>query len=190
MAFSNGGEISFALKVGSEAFPCDDAEAGADIVLEYSTNAGGAWNTIQTFFEFAYPDFTPLSVAIPVGAQTAATRFRWRQLSNGGAGQDNWALDDVFIGLPDNDAFAFSWEPAAFLDDDAIADPLATPLENDWFYVSVEDTQFGCTYTDSIFIDVGQLFELDITQDPVLCDLQGFEPSLDGVSNFLWWPND
>ena len=32
-----------------------------------------------------------------VPAQTPATLFRWRQLSNSGLGEDNWMLDDVAI---------------------------------------------------------------------------------------------
>ena len=191
---SEGGFISFAIKVGSGVFPCDNAEAGDDIVLEYSTNGGGVYTPIQTLFEFAYPVFTELSIPIPVGAQTASTRFRWRQLANGGNNQDNWSLDDVFIELPDNDSFDFTWTPNVELTDNGIPNPVATPLIDSWYYVEVVDLNFGCTYTDSIYIEVGQNFDLDMTPDTVLCDLQGvqihLEPSIDSDFTYLWTPND
>lgn len=190
---TEGGEISFSLKVGAELFPCDDAEIGDDIVLEYSINGGADWILIETYFEFAYPDFTSLSTVVPEGAETASTRIRWRQLANGGAGQDNWALDDVFVGVPDNDSFDFSWTPEGIMDDANVSNPEASPSESGWVYVNVEDIS-GCTYVDSLFFDVGQEFDLDITPDTVLCDLQGvqlsLEPSIEGDYEFLWSPND
>ncbi|MEO0404453.1 MAG: hypothetical protein AAF193_06245, partial [Bacteroidota bacterium] len=90
---SSGGTVRFALKVADDVAPCDNTEVGDDIVLEYSTDGGGVWDLIDTYFESLYPGFTIIEAEVPAGGETPATRFRWRQLDHDGAGTDNWALD-------------------------------------------------------------------------------------------------
>jgi len=192
---SQGGNIQFALKIGNGVFPCDNADPGEDVVLEYSTNGGGAWNLIQTLFEYAYPNFVEMSVDIPVPAQTVSTRFRWRQLANSGANQDNWSLDNVYVGASDLSSFSFTWTPNYNITDTDVPDPIAYPEVSTMYYVEVYDAVYGCTYNDSIFIEVGQPFTLEITPDTALCDVQGIElqaiPSIDGVIyEYDWTPND
>jgi gliding motility-associated-like protein len=192
---SQGGNIQFAIKIGSGAFPCDNADPGEDVVLEYSTNGGGAWTAIQTLFEYAYTNFTELSIEIPVGAQTASTRFRWRQLANSGPNQDNWSLDNVYIGATDLNNFSFTWTPNYNITSTTVPDPIVFPEVSTTYYVEVYDAVYGCTYTDSIFIDVGQPFTLDITPDTSLCDVQGIElyaiPSVeDAEYEYVWAPNN
>ncbi len=99
MDTTSGGVIRFALRIGG-VVPCDNAESGENVVLEYSNNKGQTWTTINTYLAGGYTTFTQLYQAIPVAAQTQATRFRWRQLAHSGLGFDNWALDDVSIALP------------------------------------------------------------------------------------------
>ena len=69
-----------------------NADPGDDVVLEYSVNGGGTWTLMNTYWEFLYPTFTTITEAIPALAMTPNTLFRWRQLNNGGAGEDNWSL--------------------------------------------------------------------------------------------------
>ncbi|MBK9175171.1 MAG: hypothetical protein IPM46_02305 [Flavobacteriales bacterium] len=83
---TEGGFVRFKLKIANDAPPCEDADPGDDVVLEYSTNNGLNWNVIATYNESAYPAFTPINAAIPAGAQTGNTMFRIRQLANQGAG--------------------------------------------------------------------------------------------------------
>lgn len=91
-----GGDIEFELIIGTGGSPCENVDPGEDIVLEYSTNGGASYTIINTYFENTFPTFTFVSEAIPAGAQTAATRFRWRQLSHSGT-IDNWSIDNVSI---------------------------------------------------------------------------------------------
>lgn len=93
---TSGGSIDFYIRLGDGGL-CEYLDGGEDVVLEYSNNGGGAWTNISTFYSGNYFTFTPFSFTIPAGAQTPATRFRWRQLSHSGAGYDNWALDDIVI---------------------------------------------------------------------------------------------
>jgi len=97
-----GGVVGFWLRIASGT---NDTWETADlpsegIVLEYSTSNGSSWVEFGRYDTVLYTTWTHVTVGIPVAAQTAATQFRWRQLSNSGLGFDHWALDEVrvFIG--------------------------------------------------------------------------------------------
>ncbi|NRA11196.1 MAG: hypothetical protein HRT57_04485, partial [Crocinitomicaceae bacterium] len=109
---SQGGAVDFYLKVASGVAPCDDADFGEDILFEYSTNGGGTWVTVATLFEFSYPIFTYVSLPIPVGAQTASTRFRWIQPTFTGPNQDVWVLDNALISGVNSANLNYNWSPA------------------------------------------------------------------------------
>lgn len=95
---TGGGTVSFYLMLPQGASPCEAADAITESVdLEYSTNGGLNWTTVNTYINNAYPTLTFITEPIPVGAQTTATRFRWRQQSHSGSGFDNWLIDNVTI---------------------------------------------------------------------------------------------
>lgn len=167
---SNGGSILFALKIGSDVAPCDNADPGEDVVLEYSTTGpAGPFTIIDTYFEQLYPDFTTVEVDIPAAAQTAATHFRWRQLANSGNNQDNWAMDEVVIGATSLNDPNVSWTPATGLSDPDSFSPVASPEEDTMYYISLIDTQSGCEYIDSVFVSVTPEVNLTIPADTSLC---------------------
>ncbi|MFN8288376.1 MAG: gliding motility-associated C-terminal domain-containing protein [Chitinophagales bacterium] len=165
----NGGTIRFYLKIANGTAPCEDVDLGEDIVLEYSTNNGTSWSLISTYYESVYPNFTFITVPITGGALTSATRFRWRQLSNSGANQDNWMLDDIVIGGIDNSGFSFTWWPASTLSAANIINPTAKPTVTTVYHCQITDAATGCVYEDSIRINVGQNFTLNTTADTLLC---------------------
>jgi hypothetical protein len=99
---SAGGMISFYLRLASGASSTWETVdlPSEGVVVEYSVNGGTNWVNIATYDTSAYTTWTFRQLSIPVGAQSNATQFRWRQLSNSGSGTDNWALDDVQITGP------------------------------------------------------------------------------------------
>lgn len=92
---TNSGEVSFKIAVGNGATSTwETVDSGEGAVLEYSndgtsfTQLGGPYvNTV----------WQQVVVSVPAAAKTAATRFRWRQLSNSGTSYDHWAIEDVQI---------------------------------------------------------------------------------------------
>ncbi len=192
---SLGGLVSFTIKFGSGAAPCDDPEPGDNVVLEYSTSGcAGPFTQIGLISESAYTSFETVTFAIPVGAQTANTHFRWRQLANSGNNTDNWSLDDIYVSALTNNAYDYAWTPAGPLDDATIVNPVASPLEDTMFYVELTDNFNGCQYTDSVFISVGQSYTVELPNDTILCDIAGIElyanPSIAGDFDFTWSPGD
>lgn len=170
--FSNGGMVHFALKIGAGAAPCDDAEPGEDVVLEYSTD-GSTWNLLATFAEHAYPAFTQVDAAIPpLGPSGASTRLRWRQPLHSGAGQDNWSLDNLLITRYEDPTGQLSWTPGAALDNAQSATPAATPTGDTWFHAQVTGTS-GCTYADSVLVHVAPAFTILPINDTTRCGIAG-----------------
>jgi Concanavalin A-like lectin/glucanases superfamily/Immunoglobulin domain/Lectin C-type domain/Chitobiase/beta-hexosaminidase C-terminal domain len=95
----NGGSIQFWLRIANGSiYPWEMADLPAEgIVLEYSVFGGTNWVEIGRYDTTAYFNWTQVVMSIPAAAQTPATLFRWRQLSNSGASFDHWALDNVSI---------------------------------------------------------------------------------------------
>lgn len=188
---SAGGHIYFSLKIADGTAPCDDAEPGDNIVLAYSVN-NGPWTNIATYNEASFPDFVQISAEIPAGAISSSTRFRWRQNGSYMANQDNWVLDNIYVGVNAASEYTVQWTPATALDDAQSLQPIASPTVSTNYVVALVDAAFGCTYADSIMVEVGAPFTLDVSENVVLCDIAGVElnaqPSLAGEYEFVWSP--
>ncbi|MEO5584339.1 MAG: T9SS type B sorting domain-containing protein [Flavobacteriales bacterium] len=172
MDLSNGGMVHFALKIASGAAPCDDAEPGEDVVLEYSTN-GTTWVLLSTFLENAYPSFNQMDVAVPaLGASGSFTRLRWRQLANSGAGQDNWCMDNMLITLYEDPVEPLTWTPSATLSSNNSLSPTAFPTSSTWYKAQVTNAA-GCTYVDSVRVTVAPAFSILPISDTTRCGVAG-----------------
>ena len=94
---TNGGEIYFDLIFGTTANGGENADAGEDVVLEYSTDNGASWVEINLYDTETYTSWTGISESIPLEAQTDDTQFRWLQVAHSGSSFDNWGLDNILI---------------------------------------------------------------------------------------------
>ncbi|MEX2054932.1 MAG: hypothetical protein WD972_02010, partial [Candidatus Andersenbacteria bacterium] len=95
---TGGGIVSFYLYADDDASPCDDPESGDNMVVEYSTNSGGSWNTISEFNgDGGYDTISQINANIPTLAKAASTQFRFRQTNHSGSGNDNWTIDNVIV---------------------------------------------------------------------------------------------
>jgi hypothetical protein len=166
---SSCGQISFCLKAGDGSSPCETADAGEDMVLEYSNDGGATWDTIQVFDQSNHTSWGCVDVSIPGAAQTSSTRFRWAQYSHSGNDFDNWAIDDVGI-MCSSSSYTYNWSPGSKLDDSTSTDPIATINEPTTFEVQVTDTAGdGCTATESVTIEIDSSLLVDAVQDTTLC---------------------
>jgi len=188
-----GGRIRFHLKIADGMAPCQNADPGEDVVLEFSTNNGFSWILLNTFAENAFPTFTALDIALPANAQAASTQFRLRQLSNSGAGQDNWAVDEFLVARYDNTWLNYSWSPAGVAQPTA-PNTSASPTQSGWYVLSGTDPIAGCVYSDSVHIHVDPAFTLSVTNDTTLCNVTGLQldavPSFATTTSYAWGPNN
>ncbi len=89
--------LSFSLIIGTGSAPCENADAGEDVVVEYSVDGGCSFEVFGTFDSEDFPTFMNITQRIPCSAESANTTIRIRQVSNSGNDFDNWAIDDVEI---------------------------------------------------------------------------------------------
>jgi gliding motility-associated-like protein len=115
----SGGNIVFdmAYAVQGGAIPCEGPdEPDEGVSIEYSIDGGATWiefiyyhpngtvlganpggNAPTVAGATPFTDWSTISVAIPPGAISANTMFRWVQTNSSGTCCDNWGIDNVYI---------------------------------------------------------------------------------------------
>ncbi|XOV68832.1 MAG: gliding motility-associated C-terminal domain-containing protein [Fluviicola sp.] len=158
-ATANCGFLQFSLFMGntSSGAACENADAGEDIVLQYSTNGGATWTTLNTYYQSQWdnnPTWQNFLIPIPPLAQTPATRFRWHQPTFTQV-QDNdaWALDNVDFTCDPPD-FEIVWTPALTLNDPSLQQPTACALDTTTYFATITDTTTGCSASSSVTVNV------------------------------------
>ena len=172
-----GGDISFWLIYGS-AFgisPCSNMGFFDIMQLEYSTDNGITWTTINTYASNDYDNFTLVQENIPALAQTANTIFRFNQPSNGGTNADNWAIDDFLLELNCSGTgcvnYTYAWSPTSTVSDPTSTSPYFFPNVTTTYSLLISPEGFNCNAaTDEITIEVDEM-DLHITpSDTFLCE--------------------
>jgi gliding motility-associated-like protein len=192
----NGGTIYFSLKIANGTAPCDNADPGDDVVLRYSFDGINfpVSNTIAQFNESLYPDFTNVEIEIPVVAQSTATYFKWMQVGAWTNNQDNWVLDEMYIGANNTATLNYSWTPSASLDVVNISSPFATPTHNTTYQVDVTDQVTGCVYSDTVTVFVDGVFDIDVETPLIKCSAGVVTleatPTVAGAYNYSWTASD
>src|SRR5690606_12605170 len=85
------------------ASPCEGPDLPNEgVYLQYSTNGGATWITIQYWdplggYDPTLTSWNQYDIPIPAGAMTPNTQFRWIQTSSSGSCCDNWGIDNVYI---------------------------------------------------------------------------------------------
>jgi len=167
---SGGATLDFYLKIAGGGAPCENADPGEDVVLEYTIDNGLSWNIVSTYDESMYPTFTQITEILSGGALSPFTIFRWRQLSHDGLGLDNWALDDINLTCTNiSSTYTFNWTPGTTLSDSTVSNPNAGPSTNTTYTLSVSDSL--CTAVDSISINVNVLVIVADTEQ-IICSGQ------------------
>lgn len=169
------GLLNYCLFMGnnnSGGAPCENADAGDDLVVEYSIDFGVTWTVLQTYDESLWDNnnnWQCYSISLPGAAQTQNTILRWRQIAfDPCVGCDNWSLDNVTLPcvVP---AVDYLWSPAASLNNATIKNPEACPVAPTNFLATVTNPLTGCSATDSVFVNVTcecmfPTFTADVTQ--------------------------
>lgn len=185
---SNGGSVQFQIQISDGSQGCDGAEPGEDVFLQYSTNGGANWTNLTSLFENAYPTFTLVEVVLPAAAETPSTRFRWIQPQFSGANQDIWWLDNIAISTFNSSTNGFTWSSSSSIVNPSAASTTSQPSEDTYFYL--EASINGCSYQDSILVEVQPTFDLTISSDTSVCGPfpvpLSVVPSIPGFYTYQW----
>ena len=92
-----GGVVTFYMRIPTDSgAACRQPGNGQPLLLQYSLNNGGNWTTMATYDKSQFSgNATEITTAIPNGAFSTATRFRWNIPNASSDGV--WAIDDVKI---------------------------------------------------------------------------------------------
>ncbi len=82
---------------------------------------------------------------------------------------------------------AYNWSPAASLNDDNIANPMATPTETTTYTVVVSSGN-DCIATDQVTISVNPIPEISAGEDQTICYGETIELEASGGVNYQWSP--
>jgi len=102
---SSGGQVCFDMRyaIQAQASPCEGPDLASEgVYVQYSTNAGLSWTTMQYWspnggYDVMLTSWQNYCIPIPAAAQTTSTQFRWTQLAVSGAAFDHWGLDNIMI---------------------------------------------------------------------------------------------
>lgn len=153
------GLMSFSMFIGNtgSGSACENADAGEDVLFQYSINGGTTWTTITTYLQSSWDgnnNWQNFNVPIPPFAQTTATRFRWIQPTfTNVAGQDAWAIDDISYQCTPP-TYDVEWTPALTLNDPLLQTPTACPLDTTTYSATITDPVTGCSASSSITVNV------------------------------------
>ncbi|MDP2385662.1 MAG: gliding motility-associated C-terminal domain-containing protein [Bacteroidota bacterium] len=146
------GTICFDLVFASTfSSPCEEPDLSTEGVdVQYSTDGGTTWTSINYFDPLTglYDVWANYCFAIPAGAVSPNTMFRWLQTGSSGNDYDHWGIDNVNITLTGVCAtpapYYYSWVPTTGLNNPNIANPIATPLTSTtytlYFTNGIDDT--------------------------------------------------
>jgi hypothetical protein len=155
------GNICFYMKyaVQGQSSPCEGIDLPEEgVSVQYSTNNGVTWNTIQYFDPNGGSDpvltnWKKYCFNLPPGAITTATQFRWYQGQSSGAGFDTWGLDEMILTM-NNPSYTFDWAHDAQAPANSALTPDVQPVNTTTYTVTYTDGSAPNTCTSSVTVTV------------------------------------
>jgi len=174
---SCGGEICFYLDMATQgnASPCEGPDLPSEgVYLQYSTNGGATWNTINYFDPTTgnYTSWNQYCFTIPPAAQTTNTIFSWWQGGSSGNLYDHWGIDNVTITSLVNCApYTYDWNhvPGSVND----SNDIVTVTQTTTYNVTYTNGTDICSTTVTVVIPDGPIITASTTSDetcPGACD--------------------
>ena len=169
-----------------------NADAGEDqiicvaepIVLDGSGGGSYLWSPSATLSDSAVADpiaspidTTTYYLTVTIGncVDVDSVTINTYEIPPVDAGDSLQIPTGASIGLNANGVqtgWQYSWEPAEFLDNSSITNPLATPTQSTMFYVTVTDEN-GCMNNDSVYVEIL----------PGITFPDGISPNGDGIND-------
>jgi gliding motility-associated-like protein len=173
-----GGLICFDLRysVQGDAAPCEGPDLPNEgVFLQYSTDGGATWNTIEYFhpnggYDPVLTEWNTYCFPIPAGAQTGSTQIRWLQDGSSGAQYDHWGMDNVEIYLNDP-SYTITWQHDNYTypNPGGGANPaLVCPTETTTYEVVMTDGTNTCNDVVTVIVE-DPVFEIYANEDQTVC---------------------
>ena len=174
-----GGTVCFDMRyaIQGDPSPCEGPdEPGEGVYLQYSTNGGANWTTIQYWNPNGGNDpqltrWNRYCAIIPAGAQTANTMIRWHQDAVSGAEYDHWGIDNVAITLNDPN-FVISWAHDGYSygygSSGGTNPTTVSPTANTTYNVQITDGTHTCTNQVAVTV-TNPVIVMEVGPDTTIC---------------------
>ncbi len=157
---SCGGEICFYLKFATQGggSPCEGPDQPNEgVYLEYSTDGGVTWTTINYFnpsggYDPTLTGWNQYCFMIPAAAQTSSTLFHWFQDVTSANIYDHWGVDNVVVTTYACSSYYYDWDHVAGTPDDStqVITTSGTATYGVWYTDGISDS---CYQSITIFVD-------------------------------------
>jgi gliding motility-associated-like protein len=104
------------------------------------------------------------------------------------AGNDTTICPKGSANLVAYNGVSYVWTPAIDLDDASIANPVATPVSNVIYTVTISDIN-GCENSGTVIINVANLPNVDAGADVTIYNGESVQLLATGANQYLWSPN-
>jgi len=122
--------------------------------------------------------------------ESTAVHLQGRYTVIADAGRDTAICPGTSVQLHGSGGQSYQWEPAGLLDDPAVIDPLASPLTNTNFILTV--TSGICYDKDTVIVMVYPIHGLDAGRDTVIpegCSIT-LTATGEGFTEYFWYPSE
>lgn len=104
------------------------------------------------------------------------------------AGADTTTCIGVPIQLNGSGGVTYAWEPSNLVDDASQQSPIATPIVDTWFYLTITATN-GCTDRDSVLVTLTDGLPVVASGDASICYGDSTVISASGATDYSWSPS-
>jgi gliding motility-associated-like protein len=190
---SCGGNVCFWLDFSTQggASPCEGPDLTTEgVYFEYSTTgAGGPWTLINYFqpntATNAFTTWANYCYAIPAGAMTTSTRFRWYQGGSSGTCCDHWGIDDVTITSNNCGSAWLDWDnisPTTGPGGDPASQTVTVTSDTSFTVCYTDGGSFNCCETVNITVLGMQAPTAAVTHETCLGDNDGTIIVTEGIN--------
>lgn len=95
--------------------------------------------------------------------------------------------ETVQLGTPTQPSTTYLWRPAAGLDNDTVAMPLATPAQSTLYTLTITDSN-GCTATDFVAVSIQSPPNLIVSNGGGICPGDSITLTASGAATYQWQP--
>lgn len=104
------------------------------------------------------------------------------------ASNDTTICKNSTVNLSASGGNQYNWLPVSYLNNPAIANPVAQPPQSITYYVSTTDGN-GCTGRDSVIITVNDFIIVEASPDTVICSGSSINLQANGATTYSWFPS-
>lgn len=185
-----GGTICFDMLFAEQglASPCEGPdEPDEGVFLQYSTNGGTTWNTINYFDPNGGGDpqlinWNNWCFPIPAGALVNGVQFRWFQDADSGAEYDHWGIDNVEI-IVNDPTVQYTWVHDGYTTPLPGDNPTAVcPLATTTYTVNMTSANGNCTDNVQVVV-INPVVTVNAGPDQEICPGQCI--ALAGTANVI-----